>query len=223
MGILKVTSRSFFSSLAIGVLLFWGCMDAQVYADSDSSAHALLEQAAQNSLKLQSLSSFFVQEKEMFVLKRPLRSEGFFCLDRRDKQVVLWSYTKPLPMGFSFLDGKATLYDPNQSRSANSAENALVTTIVSHILDWIDAQPARIEKQYAVTRPNPREPMLRLTPKRKTFFVQLDVLFTPDLTSVQKLTFLEKNGDSIRIVFDRTQINSPFPEQCRHRLSKENP
>ena len=199
-----------------------------------ASAEALLDAAALQSAGIGSLSADFVQEKSMAVLARPMTSQGYFCL-RRGRQAataqargtrddngfvsadsLLWAYTRPLASGFIYKDGRGALWEgkPESTRPANDREAVVITAIIKNILDWISIDPAALRATYRLERPQADKPTLLLHPLRQSFFARLEVTFADDLKSVRQLTFTERNGDAVRIVFSRTSVNQPLPAPC---------
>ena len=199
-----------------------------------ASAEALLDAAARQSAGIGSLSADFVQEKSMAVLARPMTSQGYFCL-RRGRQAataqargtrddngfasadsLLWAYTRPLASGFIYKDGRGALWEgkPESTRPANDREAVVITAIIKNILDWISIDPAALRATYRLERPQADKPTLLLHPLRQSFFARLEVTFADDLKSVRQLTFTERNGDAVRIVFSRTSVNQPLPAPC---------
>ena len=199
-----------------------------------ASAEALLDAAARQSAGIGSLSADFVQEKSMAVLARPMTSQGYFCL-RRGRQAataqargtrddngfasadsLLWAYTRPLASGFIYKDGRGALWEgkPESTRPANDREAVVITAIIKNILDWISIDPAALRATYRLERPQADKPTLLLHHLRQSFFARLEVTFADDLKSVRQLTFTERNGDAVRIVFSRTSVNQPLPAPC---------
>lgn len=221
-----------------------GAPAASAQDQTPASAEALLDAAARQSAGIASLSADFVQEKSMAVLARPMTSQGYFCLRRGghatsdratsgqadtgraratkdDKgfepaDSLLWAYTRPLASGFIYKDGRGALWEgkPDALRPANEREATVITAIIRNILDWISIDPAALRATYRLERPQADTPMLQLYPLRQSFFARLEVTFADDLRSVRQLTFTERNGDAVRIVFNRTRINEALPAPC---------
>ena len=199
-----------------------------------ATAEALLDAAARQSAGIGSLSADFVQEKSMAVLTRPMTSQGYFCLRRGSQAAtaqaratrdvngiesadsLLWAYTRPLASGFIYKDGRGALWEgkPESTRAANDREAVVITAIIKNILDWISIDPDALRATYRLERPQADKPMLLLHPLRQSFFARLEVMFADDLKSVRQLTFTERNGDAVRIVFSRTSVNEPLPAPC---------
>lgn len=68
---------------------------------------------------------------------------------------------------------------------------------------------------YRLERPQADAPKLVLYPLRQSFFARLEVTFADDLKSVRRLTFTERNGDAVSIVFNRTLINAALRRTLR--------
>ena len=200
-----------------------------------ASAEALLDAAARQSAGIASLSADFVQEKSMAVLARPMTSQGYFCLRRgahagnaqaraaskddngfQPADSLLWAYTRPLASGFIYKNGRGALWEgsPEATRPANERESTVITAIIRNILDWISIDPAALRATYRLERPQADKTMLQLYPLRQSFFAKLEVTFADDLKSVSQLSFTERNGDTVRIVFKQTRVNEPMPAPC---------
>ncbi|KAF5058651.1 Outer membrane lipoprotein carrier protein LolA [anaerobic digester metagenome] len=200
-----------------------------------ASAEALLDAAARQSAGIASLNAEFVQEKSMAVLARPMTSQGYFCLRRgvqassvqeratskdangfQPDDSLLWAYTRPLASGFIYKNGKGALWEgsPEATRPANERESTVITAIIRNILDWISIDPAALRATYRLERPQADKPMLLLYPLRQSFFAKLEVTFAEDLKSLRQLTFTERNGDTVRIIFKQTRVNEALPAPC---------
>ena len=200
-----------------------------------ASAEALLDAAARQSAGIASLNAEFVQEKSMAVLARPMTSQGYFCLRRgvqassvqeratskdaigfQPDDSLLWAYTRPLASGFIYKNGKGALWEgsPEATRPANERESTVITAIIRNILDWISIDPAALRATYRLERPQADKPMLLLYPLRQSFFAKLEVTFAEDLKSLRQLTFTERNGDTVRIIFKQIRVNEALPAPC---------
>ena len=227
--------------VALGVAL---ACSAHAQVQTPESAEALLDAAARQSANIGSLSADFVQEKSMAVLARPMTSQGYFCLRRASKAAsakasgarevsgkdgsgkdgsgfesadsLLWAYTRPLASGFMYKDGRGALWEgsPESTRPANERESTVITAIIRNILEWISIDPVALRATYRLERPQADAPKLVLYPLRQSFFARLEVTFADDLKSVRRLTFTERNGDAVSIVFNRTLINAALPAPC---------
>ena len=210
------------------VMLFclaWICLvpPAGVQAAEDGPAADLLEAVARKTKDIQSLSASFQQEKKLSFLEAPLRSVGRFCLVRSNTdgekgERLLWEYTTPAASGFLYENGAGFLWMKERAalRPVSGQEDVLLKAMAEHILAWVKVDPGRLSALYHMERPDPAVPRLRLIPRQSgAFFSALDVLFAQDLRSVRSLIFVEKNGDSTRLNFDKTRVNAPLPAYCR--------
>ena len=223
--------------LLAGLFMSFTVLPSYAFAQEQplASAEALLDAAARQSAGIASLSADFVQEKSMAVLARPMTSQGYFCLRRgvqassvqeratskdangfQPADSLLWAYTRPLASGFIYKNGKGALWEgsPEATRPANERESSVITAIIRNILDWISIDPAALRATYRLERPQADKPMLQLYPLRQSFFAKLEVTFAEDLKSVRQLTFTERNGDTVRIIFKQTRVNEALPAPC---------
>ena len=151
---------------------------------------------------------------------------------------VIWAYEQPAVSGFAFEQGQGWLWTDayTKRRPAQGMEATALKAVTEHILAWVRVRPEGLERLYTVQRlpdipdlsedTGPRSgsaasggpevcPRLRLVPKQSAaFFAALEVTFAPSLDRVRTLRFVEKNGDSTTLTFDRVRLNTPLPQSC---------
>ncbi len=225
----------FLPLLLAHALLMQCAVAAEMASNSETVAAAqMLHKAAQYGSQIRTLRAEFVQEKRMSLLSRPLTSNGYFCLKRRDDATgshgkhalgdsLLWGYTHPLASGFIFKNGQGALWDgsPDNCRPADKEGRMLMTAVLQHMIDWVRLNPAMLQSSYHIICPDPNLPELHLTPVRHSFFSKMEVLFSADFSRVLRLTFVEPNGDSVRISFKNIYINEPLPDHCNTYLLQD--
>ena len=185
----------------------------------DPEAVLLLKEAARHSVDIATLSARFKQEKRLSILTQPLTSQGYMCVARPpavQRERLLWAYTSPTSSGFVYENGQGALWETNPANKhpTGTQEASVITSIVKHILAWIQIDSEVLRQTYRIERPEKDMPVLLLYPRQQTFFVKMEVVFAPSLDSVSQLTFFEDNGDTVRIMFTDEQINQPLPEYC---------
>jgi len=198
------------------------CAAAPETGGHDPQALLLLEEAAQRSANMTTLSADFRQEKKLGILAQPLTSQGFLCVTRdgqsppASKERVLWAYTSPAPSGFLYENGQGFFWENNPAniQTTGSREAAAITALVRHILAWIQVDVHMLRQTYRLERPEKDRPVLLLHPRRQSFFTKVEAEFAPDLAGMSRLTFFEANGDTTRILFTDTRINQALPERC---------
>ncbi len=189
-----------------------------------ADAHDVLQTLAKHTAPLQSLYTTFTQEKKITVLSKPLLSQGYMCMQKaqsEQKERLVWAYIKPQASGFAAV-GKENfhwngpLQQGQMPKRAQGPEAMALKTVSEHIRAWVQVSPEHITRLYTVQSTTEEGVhILILQPKQKqNFFETLKVKLTSALDGVQELTFLEKNGDSMRISFANPQRNTPLPAAC---------
>lgn len=94
--------------------------------------------------------------------------------------------------------------------AANMPWLRLIFTCQSH---WLSGNLEALDADFAIASADAQT--LRLTPRRdefKLFFNSLEIRFTPAGDAVDRLLFLESQGDSMQIDFSQVRNNAPIPE-----------
>ncbi|MBQ9452886.1 MAG: outer membrane lipoprotein carrier protein LolA [Desulfovibrio sp.] len=207
---------------------------AEMAQNSETVAAQMLHRVAQYSSQIRTLRAEFVQEKRMSLLSRPLTSNGYFCLKRKGDSTerhekhalgdsLLWGYTHPLASGFIFKNGQGAFWDgsPDNCRPADKEGRMLMTAVLRHMIEWVRLNPAMLQSSYHIICPDSNIPELHLYPLRQSLFSKMEVLFSADFSRVLRLTFVESNGDSVRISFKNIYLNEPLPDHCNTYLLQD--
>ncbi len=189
-----------------------------------ANAQDVLQVLAKHTSSLQNVYTTFTQEKKITVLSQPLLSQGYMCMQKgsgEQKERLVWAYTKPQMSGFAAVGDEnfhwnGPLQQGQKPKRAQGPEAMALKTVSEHIRAWVQVNPEHITRLYTVQSVMEEGVhILILQPKQKqNFFERLKVKLSPSLDGVQELTFLEKNGDSMRISFALPQRNAPLPAAC---------
>ena len=80
--------------------------------------------------------------------------------------------------------------------------------------NWMNGDIAPLQKLFQLEITD--DVTLCMTPldqATKLFFSTITITFSEDFTTVRKVLFTEKTGDTIELVFKNTQYNAPIPPQ----------
>lgn len=168
-----------------------------------------LERLLTGYVKLQKLDSAFVQKKTIKELKLDLISHGRLVVEKPHS--IVWTVVKP-----SFLEVK--IDDKNiqmttlkgtlrqtQTVSLSSIGSAQGAQGLSLLIPWLEMNTDAIFESYSIVQPVPL--FLQLTPKKESLFKQIELRLSK-AGPVERLTFYEKNGDSIDITFKSVKIEN---------------
>ena len=177
----------------------------------DSKAEAFFHIAgAAETLK--TISSDFIQEKHVSMLKEPLISSGRFVYEKPDR--LYWEIIKPSPAGFVVRGGKARRWegDPHKAETFDVQREPVARAIVEQVSAWARADFPWLEKRYRITITEDRPTSLKLLPlssQEKKYVSHLIIAFSGDWSHVISVEIHEKGGDYVRIKFSHTLLDQP--------------
>jgi outer membrane lipoprotein-sorting protein len=173
-----------------------------------AGAFARIEKAVST---VQAVTSEFLQERRLAMLKEPVVSTGRFYYEKPDK--LRWEFISPDPSGF-LVNGKLA----KQWKGMNSSpevfepqQNSLIRAIVNQILAWTKADFMWIEQRYAVLFVREDPIILKLVPrssKEKKYIDHILISFEADTNYANAVDIVEKGGDSTRLRFFNMIINN---------------
>ncbi|MDR2018071.1 MAG: outer membrane lipoprotein carrier protein LolA [Syntrophobacterales bacterium] len=207
---LRVLSFIFLSFLCAGLCLAAEAMDEQRPKDTRS---AVFERIAAQAAALETISSDFIQEQHVSMLKESIVSSGRFAYERPDR--IYWEVIKPSPSGFAVMGDKARRWegDLGKSEMFDVQKVPVVRAIVEQVFAWARADFQWLEKRYRIVVTERDQTSLKLFPlssQEKKFISHLNIVFSGDWSHVAAVDIHDKSGDHILITFSRTSLNEPL-------------
>ncbi len=138
---------------------------------------------------------YFVQEKKLAMLDKPLITEGELLLD--DTQTVTWDIQKPFALRYVLTPNSIREIDANGERSVQTGQNPLAAALTQAMTATFSGQWQDDSALAAVTASgNTQRWQLQITP-RSTELKTLINTMTVDGTQqgINTVTILESNGD----------------------------
>ncbi len=171
----------------------------------------VLAELKQAAAETETLTSNFVQEKNLSIFSEKLLSQGRFAYQKPDR--LRWELVSPVASGF-VLHGKQGKRWNGLSREQGSfsVENDLIMGMIAQqLLAWARVDLEWLQNRYQMELLSTEPVSLRLYPRdagEAEFIEYLQILFAKNRSHVAEVLMVEKEGDSTRLSFTDVRINS---------------
>jgi len=176
------------------------------------------EQSFKNGLSSASkntstISSDFIQEKNLSLLDEKVVSKGTFKFKKENK--VRMEYTDPFSYLMVINGDKITITDRQKSNSFSSGSNKLFTTINNIIIDCVKGTALENKDFTNKIFTSDKNYLVELVPVKKElkqFFSSIHVYLDKKDYSVIKINLTEPSGDNTLIKFINKETNLTIPD-----------
>jgi outer membrane lipoprotein-sorting protein len=186
----------------------------QVQMDA-ASIESLKNHVMTLAQKTTTISSDFIQEKEMNMIREKIISRGKFYLKR--EKMLRWEYIKPVSYIIIIINDKITIKDENKVNQFNIESNKVFLEINRLILGSIQGTVLSDEQNFSASFfENSSSWIAKLktkAPKMKESLAEIVIWFDRQDYSVTRLEMLEPGGDCTRISFTARKFNQPIPDE----------
>lgn len=170
---------------------------------------AFKKQFAVESAKVQSITSDFVQQKELLALTETITSSGKFWFKRSNR--VRIDYTKPFTYRMVMNGDKMMVKDDQKESRINVKSNKLFQQVNKVMIDCV--QGTILDSKDFTTRvfENDKTYLLEMTPVSKTlkeFFQTIVLSVEKKDYSVKSIDMNEPSGDKTTITFSNKVLNA---------------
>ena len=184
-------------------------MAVMVSAGSKAAAMTDIQKAAGT---IQSISAYFIQEKHMKILVKPLISKGIIRFQSPD--ALRFEYREPIQNILIMQGKRVSRYIGKDGTFVrdNAAAMGAMTVVMDEISQWLKGN-FNTSVFDATVEETPAPGKIILTPKDKamTHFIQDIVLVLSDQPGVFKEVIIRENDNSYtRLRFDNVQLNTPI-------------
>jgi len=172
------------------------------------------EGVARTATQTKTISSDFIQEKEMSILNDKIITNGRFFF--KQEQFLRWEYTHP----FSYViairgdvisiqdEGKVTSFNTQSNNVFAEVNKIIIGSVNGTLLDDDSFTASYIQnKDYFVVSLSPVSAALKESLNRITIY------FSKKNFTVDKLEMYESAGDFTRISFSNKQLNQPISDE----------
>lgn len=181
---------------------------------SISDLAAFKKQFAVESAKVQSITSDFVQQKELLALTETITSSGKFWFKRSNR--VRIDYTKPFIYRMVMNGDKMMVKDDQKESRINVKSNKLFQQVNKIMIDCV--QGTILDSKDFTTRvfENDKTYLLEMTPVSKTlkeFFQTIVLSVEKKDYSVKSIDMNEPSGDKTTITFSNKVLNAQVADE----------
>lgn len=173
----------------------------------------LVEKLKDNARIVKSISSDFIQEKNMKMLQDKVKSEGKFYFLQPDK--IRIEYTRPFQYLLIMAGGNVVIKDGKKTTRMNIRSNKAMQSVNQVLMDCmrgtVFSNPDFTSRSWA----SATQYHISLAPKSadlKKYLTGIDIYINKTDFNVTKLIMNEPNGDHTDMMFSHTKNNIFLPD-----------
>lgn len=168
---------------------------------------------AKASQALESVSSDFVQVKNLSLLKDKITSSGKFYYKKGNK--VRIEYKKPFYYLMVLNGGNMMVKDEQKQSNYNTHSNKMMQSINNIMMDCMSGNVYKNKDFSTQVFENTKEYLLQMTPSTsmmKKLFSKIEVYVSKTDYRVLRLNMIENGGDNSMMTFSGHLLNKPLDE-----------
>lgn len=165
----------------------------------------------------QSLSSDFIQEKQLAIFAETLLSKGRFLYRQPDQ--LRWELLTPVASGFVLRGRQGERWNSlsKETSTFRIDSDPLMGIIAQQLLAWAKVDIAWLQSRYRIELLGEQPVRLQLFPLdlgEAGFIEQLQILFAADSSHVELVEMYEAGGDKTLLRFEKVQVNRVLPAEA---------
>lgn len=168
---------------------------------------------SKNSTQVQTITSDFVQVKNMALLEEKIKSKGKFYYKKEDK--VRIEYTSPFTYLLVMNAGQVMVKDEQKTSKINTKNSKTMQSVNRIMIDCMRGSVFQNTDFKVTAFENNSSYLLAMVPATdamKKMFKQIDVYMDKKTMDVDRLTMSELGGDYTDMDFTNTKHNTPLDE-----------
>lgn len=197
------------------VFLFSAGIICTSRSDADEALTTVLKRLEENMSAVTSVSTAFVQEKQMAVLKRTLTIRGHVAM-QGDK--FSWVVTAPVNFRMIIDGTKMRQWDGESGKvqHVNLDKNPAFATALSQMRRWFDGDYATFQPDFTIRLLQAKPVILTFTPiagkPAAGYLKKITLTFRSDEQYIDSIRIDEVGGDSTFMRFEDTVINGDIDD-----------
>ena len=198
--------------------LVWGTTlvgFSQEKAMTNDEKSAFKKEVVSSTKDIKTLSTDFVQYKNMSFMSKEIESKGQMQLSIPNK--LLWKYTTPFAYSIAFADNKITINDQGKKNKIDIGNNKKFAKINTLIVGSISGNMFD-EKEFTITYfKNKNRRIAKLVPLSKEiaqYISEIVLYFDEGQNTVSEVKLIEPSADYTRIVFSNKKVNTKLDEKA---------
>ena len=193
------------------VLAAPGACFAQETENACDEIAEVLTRLEHNMSEIKSISSGFVQEKDLALFKNRLLIKGFVYLKKPD--LLAWYVTEPLRYKVVIKGDTIAQWDEetDKTQKISIKKNPALQAVFEQMNKWFSGAYSSMTSEYRIMLLSRAPVSFRFIPKEGTYahnaISSVTVVFRDDERYIQKIEIKEKTGDFTNIRFINTLLN----------------
>ncbi|MCU0456435.1 MAG: outer membrane lipoprotein carrier protein LolA [Bacteroidales bacterium] len=175
----------------------------------------LLKGLEEASAATRTISSSFIQEKNLEVLSEKIISRGIFLFSRENN--IRWEYTQPYRYLIIISNGRMLTRDEKNQKLYDIESNRMFSEMNRFISGCIQGDILRNEKEYSASYfESSSQYLVKLVPrneKMRQMLNEVQIWFDKKDFAVASLKMIESGQDFTRIDFIDRKINAEIPPE----------
>ena len=167
------------------------------------------KEVMQQSEKIKSLKTDFIQYKHLSFLSREIETSGNMVFQTPD--LLNWKYTKPYQYSIVFRKGKIHINDQGNKTSFDASTNKMFEKINKLIVGSVSGNMFD-DNEFSISYyKNKTHYIAKFVPKAKDLkqvIEEVELYFPFDKMMVSEVKLNESSGDYTKIVFKNQQLNA---------------
>ena len=204
--------RLIFTALVWGISLVGF---SQEKAMTTEEKNAFTKEIVRTTKDIKTLSTDFVQYKNMSFMSKEIESKGQMQLSVPNK--LLWKYTSPFAYSIAFTDNKITINDQGKKNKIDIGNNKKFAKINTLIVGSISGNMFD-EKEFTIGYfKNKNRRIAKLVPLSKEiaqYISEIVLYFDEGQNTVSEVKLIEPSADYTRIVFTNKKVNTQLDEKA---------
>ncbi|MDT8391700.1 MAG: outer membrane lipoprotein carrier protein LolA [Lentisphaeria bacterium] len=190
---------------------------APLLSQADDTLTSVLKRLEKNMAAVTAVSTEFVQEKEMAVLKRTLTIRGHVHM-AGDK--FSWIVTAPVSYRMVIEGKKMRQWDGESGKiqAVNLDKNPAFATALSQMRRWFEGDYAAFQPDFTLTLIQSDPVILTFSPidgkPVAAYLKKITLTFRPDERYIDSIRIDEAGGDSTFMRFENTVINGEIDDEA---------
>jgi outer membrane lipoprotein-sorting protein len=178
-----------------------------------SDAEAFKEKLVTASASVKTISSDFIQEKNLSVLSEKIISKGSFCFKKENN--IRWEYTEPYKYLIIISNNQLLMRDEKNRKQLDIQSNPLFQEMNKFISGCIQGDILKNDKDYTKEYfENSRSYYVKLVPKAekmKQMLNEVHIWFDKNDLTVTGIKMVESGNDYTQIEFINKTLNTEIP------------
>lgn len=182
---------------------------AQEQKLSTAEIASFKKEVMQQSEKIKSLKTDFIQYKHLSFLSREIETSGKMVFQVPD--LLNWKYTKPYQYSIVFKNGKIHINDQGNKSSFDASSNKMFEKINKLIVGSVSGNMFD-DNEFSISYyKNKTHYIAKFVPKSKELnkvIEEVELYFPVDKMVVSEVKLNESSGDYTKIIFKNQQLNA---------------